>query len=65
MKDILISIKNIFKYGRKTVAFTWLFFFIMSTTNPKHSIFMDLLLSGVFTFIIIIFAAVSKYLKLL
>ena len=66
MKDILISIKNIFKYGRKTIAFTWLFFFIISTSSESpHNIFVLFLLSGLYTFIIIIIASVLKYLKLL
>lgn len=66
MKDILISIKNIFKYGKKTIAFTWLFFFIISITNDSpHSILVRFLLSGVITFIIIILASVFRYLKLL
>ncbi len=66
MKDILISIKNVFKYGRNTIAYTWLFFFVMyMLSESPHNIFVSFLLSGLFTFILIIFAAIFRYFKLL
>lgn len=66
MKEILTSIKNIFIYGRKTIVFTWLFFFILSASGDSpHGFIVLFLLSGLFTFIIIVIASVLKYLKLL
>ena len=66
MREILTSIKNVFIYGKKTIAYTWLFFFVMSIlSDSPHNIFVIILLSGLFTFILIIIAATMRYFKII
>jgi hypothetical protein len=66
MREIFRNIKNMFKYGKKEIAQTWAFFFVLSLiSKTPHTIFILLLLSGLYTLIIVILASIMKYLKLL
>ena len=64
MKEIFNNIKFVFKYNKKSIVFTWLFFFILSLSNDSpHSTFKLVLLTGLFTLVIIVFASISQYLR--
>jgi hypothetical protein len=66
MKKLFINIKNIFKYAKKELMYTWIFFlFLGLASKSPHNFFENLILSGLMTLSMVIIAAIMKTLKLL
>jgi hypothetical protein len=66
MKNLFINIKNIFKYAKKELAYTWIFFLLLSLANKSpHNFLENLILSGIMTIFMVLIAGIMKTLKLL
>jgi len=66
MITLFINIKNIFKYAKKELVYTWIFFlFLGLASKSPHNFFENVILSGLMTICMVIIAGIMKTLKLL
>lgn len=64
MKNFIKIIKNLWKYSKKEMFYSWLFFFIIAIISESpHNTFVLFILTGIFTCIIIILAVVINLIK--
>lgn len=61
MKNLFINIKNIFKYAKKELAYTWVFFLFLSlSSNSPHNFIILVLLTGLMTLCMVLMAGIMK-----
>jgi len=64
MKELFTIIKNVFKYAKSTILWSWLFFFLLSVSNGVNGILYSIFVSGIMVLFIVIIVSLRKYFKL-